>query len=82
MVKTVSAAQANREFSKLLRAAASGERVVVTSRGKAVAEIVPATTSTKADEAEQDAAVEAFFVELAQRPAENFPRATRDDMYD
>ena len=42
MEKMVSAAEANRMFSKLLRAAREGQSYVVTSHGKAVAKIVPA----------------------------------------
>jgi len=40
-MKTVTAANANRNFSALLRDVARGERVLVTSRGKPVASIVP-----------------------------------------
>src|SRR2546430_12591445 len=41
MEKSVSAADANRKFSKLLRAVREGHSYVVTSHGKAVAKIVP-----------------------------------------
>ena len=41
MEKLVSAAEANRMFSKLLRAVREGQSYVVTSHGKAVAKIVP-----------------------------------------
>ena len=41
MEKTVSAADANRKFSKLLREVREGRSYVVTSHGKAVAKIVP-----------------------------------------
>lgn len=43
MDKTVSAADANRNFSELLRGVRSGRSYVVTSHGKPVARIVPAT---------------------------------------
>jgi prevent-host-death family protein len=39
--KAVSAADANRKFSKLLRGVREGHSYVVTSHGKAVAKIVP-----------------------------------------
>lgn len=39
--RTVSAAEANRQFSKLLRAAREGERITITSHGEPVAEIGP-----------------------------------------
>ena len=41
MEKAVSAAEANRNFSKLLRMVHDGESYVVTSHGKAVAKLVP-----------------------------------------
>jgi prevent-host-death family protein len=41
MEKPVSAADANRRFSKLIRAVREGQSYVVTSHGKAVARIVP-----------------------------------------
>jgi prevent-host-death family protein len=40
-MKTVTASNANRNFSALLRDVARGERVLVTSRGRPVASIVP-----------------------------------------
>jgi prevent-host-death family protein len=38
---TISAAEANRSFSKLLRAAREGKRVIITSHGEPVAELGP-----------------------------------------
>jgi prevent-host-death family protein len=38
----VPAAEANRQFSKLLRAAREGKRITITSHGEPVAELVPA----------------------------------------
>ncbi len=81
MVKTVSAAQANREFSKLMKLAESGERVVVTSRGQ------PKVQITKVEDADVEKARrrEAFdkMTEwLNSRPVQNFPKLTRDDFYD
>ena len=40
-MRSVSAADANREFSKLLRAVREGETITVTSRGEPVAVISP-----------------------------------------
>lgn len=40
-MKTFTAAEANRQFSAVLREVASGQRVMVTSRGKPVATIEP-----------------------------------------
>ena len=41
MEKSISAANAIRKFSKVLRAVRDGEQYVVTSHGRAVARIVP-----------------------------------------
>jgi prevent-host-death family protein len=46
MEKPVSAADANRKFSKLLRAVREGQSYVVTSHGRAVARIVPAAKNS------------------------------------
>jgi prevent-host-death family protein len=48
MEKTVSAADANRNFSLLLREVRNGESYVVTSHGRPVARIVPATGTDEA----------------------------------
>jgi prevent-host-death family protein len=40
-MKVISAREANQGFSRLLADVASGEEVVITSRGKPVAKIVP-----------------------------------------
>jgi prevent-host-death family protein len=40
-MKTVTASEANRQFSAMLRSVAQGERITVTSRGKPVATIEP-----------------------------------------
>ena len=50
---TVSAAEANRSFSKLLRAAKAGTRVTITSHGEPVAELGPVGQSVK-DAAERE----------------------------
>jgi prevent-host-death family protein len=47
---TVSAAEANRSFSKLLRAARDGARVTITSHGEPVAELGPVTRADREEE--------------------------------
>lgn len=81
MVKTVSAAQANREFSKLMRIVETGEEVVVTSRGR------PKMKLVRIEEVDDTAARrQRAFDELTERlrsqPTLNLPRLTRDDFYD
>ena len=51
MNKAVSAADANRRFSELLRTVKKGRSVVVTSHGKPVARITPIVEDNRAAEA-------------------------------
>jgi prevent-host-death family protein len=44
----VSAAEANRNFSALLRRVQQGERITITSRGRPVAEIAPPSQTSPA----------------------------------
>ncbi len=81
MVTTVSAAQANREFSKLMKLVESGEEVVVTSRGKPKIKLVPAGDID--DEAvRRQRAFDVMTRRLERQTAQNLPRATREDMYE
>jgi prevent-host-death family protein len=82
MEKTVSAADANRKFSELLRGVRKGRTYIVTSHGKPVAKIVPADT----DDAVKDKARAAFLYRLAsQKLPENADpnfHWTRDELYE
>lgn len=80
-MKTVSAADANRHFSKLLREVSAGETVVVTSRGAPVARIVPIDPPPDAVAARR-AAWEEHFARLRDQPALNLGRFNRDEAYD
>jgi prevent-host-death family protein len=81
MVKTVSAAQANREFSKLMKLVEGGEEVVVTSRGRPRIKLVRADQINDEARRRQEA-FDALTRRLAGQSAQNLPRATRDDMYE
>jgi len=81
MVKTVSAAQANREFSKLMKLAESGERVVVTSRGQPKVQITR-VEDIDAEKARRREAFDRMTEWLKSRPVQNSPKLTRDDFYD
>ena len=50
---TVPAAEANRSFSRLLRAAREGARITITSHGEPVAELGPVTDSAVEDADQQ-----------------------------
>lgn len=77
-MRRVTAADANRHFSRILREVRSGSAVTVTSRGVEVAMIVPVGTGT--DEA-RERAKSALLARLRdQRPAG--ASWTRDDLYE
>lgn len=78
MKRAVSAADANRRFSKLLRTVRSGHSVVVTSHGKPVAKLVPV------GEHERTAAGarSALFARLRSERVVTTGRWTRDELYD
>ena len=78
MDKAVSAADANRRFSELLRAVKKGRSVVVTSHGKPVARISPVVEGERASEG----ARAALFARLRSERAVNAGRCTRDELYD
>jgi len=79
MGKPVSAADANRDFSKLLRGVRDGESYTITSHGKPVAKLVPAG----ARDAVRDAAKRGLLARLrAQRATARIGRWTRDELYD
>lgn len=82
MEKIVSAADANRRFSDLLRGVRKGRTYVVTSHGRPVAKIVPAET----DERNAAAARTALLARLKSQPAAEEDKAgkrwTRDELYE
>ena len=76
--KAVSAADANRRFSELLRTVKQGRSVVVTSHGKPVATISPVVKDNRAAEG----ARAALFARLRRERVVNAGRWTRDELYD
>ena len=75
----ISASEANRSFSSLLRQVAQGQRFTVFSHGRAVATIAPA----EQDKAAQGTARRALLTRLATQAATGTPRDwQRDDLYD
>ena len=78
MNKAVSAADANRRFSELLRAVRTGRSVVVTSHGKPVAKISPVIEDDRAAEGARSA----LFARLRRERVVNAGRWTRDELYD
>jgi prevent-host-death family protein len=78
MEEAVSAADANRRFSLLLRGVREGRSYIVTSHGKPIARLIPAS---KHDEAAKRARA-TLLKRLETQPVINAPRWTRDELYD
>ncbi len=78
MEKPVSAADANRKFSKLLGAVREGQSYVVTAHGKAVARIIPAAR----DGGVARAARATLLKRLRSEPVVTIGRWTRDELYE
>ena len=78
MEKAISAADANRNFSQLLRDVREGQSYVVTSHGRAVARIAPIQeNSTAAAKAKS-----ALLGRLRAERVVNIGRWNRDDLYE
>ena len=77
-MKTVAAAEANRQFSKILREVRAGESFTITSHGEPVATLAPA----QRDHAKRRAALLRYLKTLDPAKAMNLGRFKRDDAYD
>jgi prevent-host-death family protein len=77
MDKAVSAVEANRHFSKILRSVREGESYVVTAHGKPIARIVPAVPDEGRAEAKRR-----LLDRLAAQPVMDIGPWTRDELYD
>ena len=78
MDKIVSAAEANRRFSQLLRAVREGDSYVVTAHGRPVAKIVP----IRDEDAAREKAKEALLARLRSQPAIDAGPWTREELYE
>jgi prevent-host-death family protein len=76
-MKAVSASEANRQFSQVLREVAAGESFVVVSRGTAVARIVPADVERRQREVARKLLVDRL---RSQQPT-GTRDWTRDELY-
>lgn len=77
-MKIMSASDANRHFSSVLREVASGEVVTVLSRGKAVAAIVPVPSAPS----QRLAAKRTLLDRLRLQKASGKRNWTRDELYE
>jgi prevent-host-death family protein len=78
MNETISAADANRQFSRLLRGVREGRTYVVTSHGVPVARISP----VREEEDPRREAREALFRHLAEQPSVEVAPWTRAELYE
>lgn len=80
MAATVSAADANREFSKLLRRVREGQTVTIMSHGRPVAKLVPVSSHDRVAEA----AKKALLKRLRSQKGERIGRITwtRDELHE
>ena len=77
-MKTISAAEANRHFSSLLRQIASGEIVTIVSRGRPVATMGPA----QQEEGERAQAKQSLLARLRSQRPSGARDWSRDELYD
>ena len=78
MEEPISAANANRNFSQILRSVREGSTYVVMSHGKPVAKIVPIGKADKVAAGEREALLE----RLESEPVTLAGRWTRDELYE
>lgn len=74
----VSAAEANRQFSTILRGVREGRSYLVTSHGRPVARIVPPTATTAATNGARDVLID----RLRRQIPVDIGRWSRDEMYE
>jgi prevent-host-death family protein len=78
----VSAAEANRSFSRLLREVRQGRRYVVTAHGRPVARIVPVDEAAEMDARFREVARRELFRRLRSQPILNTGKWTREELYE
>ena len=81
MERTITATEANREFSRLLGEVAGGDTYVVTAHGKPVVRMTP-VRETSHDAGERQRRLRALLDDMARLPLRHAGRVTRDDGYD
>jgi prevent-host-death family protein len=82
MDETISAAEANRAFSRLLRGVREGRSYLVTAHGRPVARLVPAHSGGEDERRVRGAALCALIERVQRQPAVDVGRWTRDELYE
>jgi prevent-host-death family protein len=80
--ETVSAAEANRSFSRLLRGVREGRRYILTDHGRPIARLIPAGVEDEADCRVREAAKRELRRRLESQPVCDIGRWTRDELYE
>lgn len=80
MERTISATEANRDFSRIFREVAAGDSYVVTARGRPLVRMTPADAVVE-PEKDRVARLHALIDDLAALPACAPGRITREDGY-
>jgi len=80
--ETVSAAEANRSFSRLLRGVREGRSYVVISHGRPIAKLSPINHAKSADDRVREAAKRELLRRLDSQPVIDIGPWTRDELYD
>ena len=78
----ISAAEANRSFSRLLRGVREGRSYVVTAHGRPIARIVSAAKDDAEEQRVRQAALRALLERVAKQPVIDIGHWTRDELYD
>jgi prevent-host-death family protein len=78
MEEAISAAEANRNFSRMLRSVRDGHSYVVTSHGRPVARLIPVDQFADTSSAARDALV----ARLRRQPIVHIGHWTRDELYE
>ncbi len=78
MEEAISAAEANRNFSRILRSVRDGRSYVVTSHGRPVARLIPVDRYAVTTSATRDA----LLSRLRQQPIVHIGHWTRDELYE
>ncbi len=82
MEKSVSAADANRRFSELLKGVRKGRSYIVTSHGEPVAKLVPAEQDARTFAAARSSLLARLKAQRALQGAKARRRWTRDELYE
>ena len=81
-MRTVSAREANQQFSKLLEAAVGGEEVTITRHGVPVAKLVPLASEATADALERRRRAALAWLRSPPLEGGNLDAWTRDEIHE